>query len=108
MTLHRFLLFIGTSLLLSCNEDTKLVQTLPFGVYPNPSRGQISISLQPGVSANSITYEVFDRNASSLFRASYQTAPPPQVVVVLEKEGIYYVEVTLDGESFTEEILNLQ
>ena len=101
------LLFISVCLL-SCNEDTKMVQSPPFSVYPNPSRGVIQIQLLPGVSATSVIYEVFDRDGSSIIRKSYQGVPPPPIAVQLKKEGIYYVEVTLDGESFTEEILNLE
>ncbi|GEM_PF-2386383 len=99
---------ISTFLLLSCNEDTKLVQSTPFSVAPNPCRGVITIFLLPGVSASSIVYEVFDRDGSSILRSTYQGVPPPPVAVQLKKQGIYYVEVTLDGESFTEEILNLE
>lgn len=90
----------------ACNKETGLTTSLPFGVFPNPCRGQVS-AIYTGPPSNNVSCVMLDRKGKEI--AGRTDFGNGQIITVaLAEKGIYYFEVTVDGAVFKEEILNLE
>ncbi len=90
----------------ACNKEIELTASLPFGVFPNPCRGQVS-AIYTGSPSNNVSCVMLDRKGKEIAgRADFGNGQI--ITVALAEKGIYYFEVNVDGTVFKEEILNLE
>ena len=90
----------------ACNKEIELTTSLPFAVFPNPCRGQVS-AIYTGSPAGEVRCVMRDRKGKEI-AGSADFGNKQIITVALAEEGIYYFEVTVDGTVFKQEILNLE
>ncbi|MCB0635154.1 MAG: T9SS type A sorting domain-containing protein [Lewinella sp.] len=92
---------------LSCNKVVDEVPLPPFATYPNPFTDVFLIHLDHAIpAAADVDVRVLDGTDQPL--VSLEDVDPNGVLTILldqAEAGIYYVEVSIDGERFIEPIL---
>lgn len=88
-----------------CNKEVEFSTSLPFAVFPNPCRGQVS-AIYTGGPASSVEFNFYDRSGALILHRQ-DFANGQILTLALPEKGIYYIEVIVNGTSFKEEILNL-
>jgi hypothetical protein len=94
--------------LTACNKEIESVALPPFSVFPNPFSDVFTIYFDPSVSAFS-TVRVYDGNEEEIVKFDEITLGTGTAVDMTSKpKGIYYVELTTEGETFVQTILKAE
>ncbi len=100
-------MLLATCWLLSCNKVIEEVELPPFIVYPNPFTDAFSVHFDTNRYPNSfMTVYVLDGNGDVLISLDHGTAAGDiSLSMTNYQEGIYYLEMELEGKTFNEPIL---
>jgi hypothetical protein len=103
-------LVLGGLLLASCEKTVESVSESPFDAFPNPCQSVLDVYFKDVIPATAeVSVKLKDSNNKPL--VELDGISPTQVLAFDMRNyegGIYYVELTIDGELFTESIIKVK
>lgn len=94
--------------LFSCNKEVDSVELPPFSVYPNPFVETFSVFVAPQIQGTA-TVKILSGADEVIVEQQNLTAGSNFTVNMADREkGIYYVELTSGGATFTHPILKAE
>jgi hypothetical protein len=106
---YSHILFFSILLFASCEKTVEAVPEGPFDAFPNPFSGYFSLYLKDGIPASAkIGLLVTDGSGTPVLKLDgLQPTQNLNINMAEEKAGVYYVELSIDGELFTQPILKV-
>ncbi|KAA3620982.1 MAG: T9SS C-terminal target domain-containing protein [Bacteroidetes bacterium] len=94
--------------LTTCNKEIDTVELPPFSVFPNPFTDSFTLYFDSSVSAFS-TVNVYDGAEEVIVRFDELAINTGTIVDMSSREkGVYYVELTTEGETYIQTILKTE
>jgi hypothetical protein len=106
---YSYILFFSILISTSCEKTVEAVPDGPFDVYPNPFAGYFSLYVKDGIPASAtIGLSVTDGSDVPVVKLDgLQPAQNLTINMAEKKAGVYYVELSIDDELFTQPILKI-
>ncbi len=101
---------LATCWLFSCNKAIDEMELPPFSVIPNPFSDTLNVYFDTNrVPDSHPTIRILDGKDNVIISLDYSTSIGMLSIQMLDYEkGIYYLEMDLDGTTFTEPILKVE
>ncbi|MEO1259620.1 MAG: T9SS type A sorting domain-containing protein [Bacteroidota bacterium] len=91
---------------LSCNEVIDEVEVPPYTTFPNPFVDQLGIYFDTNRYPNSaVSISILDGSEDELIMLETVTSSPLTLDVSKYDEGMYFIEVAIDGTTFNSTVL---
>ncbi len=95
--------FIQVVNIAACTGIEEANNPLYFGVYPNPSKGNITLKMENGTSG--FRYSVYNVMGKNLYSSSLINSDMAQINLENQPAGLYFLTVEKDGQKLTQKII---
>lgn len=105
-----FFLVLTCGVFTQCNKVIEEVPQPPFSAFPNPFVDVFSVSFGPNVPATAeLSIRLTDSKDTEYARLeNVNPNSPLSFNLEGEEKGVYYIQVTVDDQLFTEPILKVE